>query len=94
VVLARNVPRTQVPSRSSRLDMIQTLFAAGCAFGVFSYVYNNIDSIKAQQAAATERAITQQRATIESVQEKQRRDIEAIQKKQRDDIARGRRERE
>jgi len=83
--------RGMFKSSGTRIQMIQSIFAASCAFAVFSYVWNNIDEIKAKQAVAMEKAITKQTNDIQSAQEKQKRDIAEVQRKQAEEIERIRR---
>jgi len=74
-----------------RVEMVQTIFAAGCALSVFFYVLNNIDEIKLKQKLATEKAMAEQTASIKDAQDVQRRAIEEAQRKQQAEIEKIRR---
>ena len=72
-----------------RLNLLlapQVAFAAACAWGVFSYVWNNIDEIKEKQAISINATMTKQASDIKSVQEIQKANIERIQEEQRKNI--------
>lgn len=64
------------------------MFAAGCAGAVIAYVYFNIDSIKEQQRAAIDKAMSEQATNIKTAQEKQREAIEKAQREQAEAIRR------
>lgn len=67
----------------------QIIFAAGCAFAVFNYVYNNIDSIMEKQKVVIEKTINDQNTRVKSVQEQQKEAILKAQKLQQDNITKG-----
>ena len=67
-------------------NLVQALFAAGCAGAVIAYVVANIDEVKEKQKVAVEQTMSKQAADIKSVQEKQRLEIERIQRQQADAI--------
>ena len=73
------VPRVSRGSSTRVQFLPQAAFAAACAWGVFSYVWNNIDEIKAKQAIAINQTMTKQAADLKDVQETQKQNIARIQ---------------
>ena len=69
----------------------QVAFAAACAGAVFSYVWNNIDEIKAEQEIAVKETMSKQASDVKSVQEQQRANIARIQEEQRQNVLKAQR---
>jgi len=72
----------------------QIVFAASCAFGVFWYVFNNIEEIKEKQGRAIAQTMAEQSKTLKSTQELQKANIDKVMREQAENIARGQREAE
>ena len=76
----RNSPAPHNQHSLTRIHVLpQAAFAAACAWGVFSYVWNNIDEIKEKQAIAVNQTMTKQAADLKNAQDTQRLNIQRIQ---------------
>ena len=60
----------------------QIAFISACAGGIFYYVYNNIEQIKAKQEVTINRVMTEQKNTVNAAQAEQRKRIKDIQEQQ------------
>lgn len=68
---------------STKVKLVpQIAFISACAGGVFYYVYNNIEQIKAQQEVTINRVMTEQKDNVNAAQAQQKKNIEDIQRQQ------------
>jgi len=78
-------PLGHAKKSATRLQLLpQIAFAATAAGAVFTYVYNNIDSIKEKQSVAIKETMEKQDSDVKAVKEQQRANLErnALQQKE------------